>query len=73
MRTKELFVSCEIKRIEDLPDYMKSCYNKSIHTNKTIKKPYGCPNGRRNCSMCHKKENGNFGKNKKCITDSFYD
>jgi hypothetical protein len=71
-----MLVTCYQDRSSSLPEHMKKYYNKPIHTNKTIKKPFYCPNGRRNCSMCHMKENGNINKNKKIdfsTNDDSYD
>lgn len=65
-----IFVPCCLDKIDNLPDYMKKYYNNKIHTNKTIKKPYGCPNGRRHCSLCSIKKNGNINKKQAQFCDS---
>lgn len=39
-------------RFNLLDTYRSSLYNKILLTNKTIKYPSFCPNGRKNCKLC---------------------
>jgi hypothetical protein len=39
-------------RYDTLPDSCKGYYNHQVETNKTVKMPYYCPNGKSNCLMC---------------------
>lgn len=73
MRKPRIFVSCEYSYIDNMNDYEKKYYNKNIFTSKTIKKPYGCPNGRRKCPLCtHKDKNKVFQyKNSKFLEDDY--
>ena len=52
------------KRCEELPEYCVNYYNKSIFTNKSIRMPYYCPNGRQHCSMCSRPEQSGKYKRK---------
>ena len=40
------------KRFNLLDTYHSSLYNNILFTNKTIKFPLFCPNGRKNCKLC---------------------
>jgi hypothetical protein len=73
MKFPSIYVSCTKKRQNDLPDYIFHYYNNHVFTNKTIKKPYYCPKGRKNCSMCRTKLNGNFNKEKPVTKQHYYD
>ena len=44
------------KRFSDLDIHKNHKYNRVIVTNNTVKKPYRCPSGRRNCCMCSRPE-----------------
>jgi hypothetical protein len=64
MRRPQVSKSCFQSWIEDQKIYMQGNYNKIIFTNKTIKKPIGCPNGKSHCSMC-RQSNGKGNQKKK--------
>jgi hypothetical protein len=51
-REGEFCVVIKPKRYDDLPEYSKKYYNKIVKTNKSIKQPYNCPNGRKHCIIC---------------------
>lgn len=40
------------KHYDGLAENKKKKYNRSIATNKTIGRPYGCPRGGRSCIVC---------------------
>lgn len=52
MRKQMVSVAISYKSYAGLPKKYKNYYNHIVATGKTVKKPYGCPNGRRLCSMC---------------------
>lgn len=45
--------SLKTRDLEHLPEYLMNYYNSGvIRTNKTIKKPYSCPKGKKKCKLC---------------------
>lgn len=51
------------KRFDELPEYSKKYYNKTVRTNKSIKQPYNCPYGRKHCSLCSNPAKSTRNKN----------
>lgn len=45
-RNGKVTVTTFVNLDDSYPDYYLRYYNRVIYTNKTIKKPIGCPNGK---------------------------
>lgn len=57
MRREGIICVCvPAKRYNALNKKQQHKYNRINPTNQTVKQPYGCPNGGRNCSMCTRPE-----------------
>lgn len=57
MRFNTISVSLKKSCQEELPVFLQNYYNKSVHTNKTIKLPFSCAANHKTCN-CHRNSKG---------------
>lgn len=70
MLFNSISVSLSKKTHDDLPEYLQGYYNRPVHTNKTVKKPYSCSANHGIC-FCHMKPKGQNKRKARDFMENF--